>query len=251
MSVTAAPLPNRGAVAVLFDITDFERVEKTRRDFIANVSHELRTPLTSVQGYSETLLDGNPSPETSREFLEVIRKNATRMVRLTEDLLTLAKVESGETKPKIQTISAADLLSDAERYWNETRRDPDVQFDVKSNSTQTVLADRDAILQVFSNLIENACKYASSGGRIEIGSNDVEGHVSFYVRDFGPGIPPEHLPRLFERFYRVDRVRSRETGGTGLGLAICKHIIRVHRGIIRAESELGKGSTFVFTLPIA
>ena len=265
--VTAAPLPDGGAVAVLRDLTETERVEKTRRDFIANVSHELRTPLTSIQGYSETLLDSIPENSGStREFLEIIRKNAARMARLTEDLLTLARVESGETRFETEPVAPIELLNDAEESFREIARTQGVELQiVNSNGTghsleslPPVLADREAIHQVFSNLIDNAMKYGRTGGRIELGAEHVDSAsgrplsgIEFYVRDFGAGISSEHLPRLFERFYRVDKARSRESGGTGLGLAIAKHIMRAHGGSIRGESELNHGSTFHFTLPIA
>lgn len=250
--VTAAPMPGGGAVAVLRDLTETERVEKTRRDFIANVSHELRTPLTSIQGYTETLLE-NPSADNHvRDFLEVIRKNATRMSRLTEDLLTLARVESGEQRFDIKPVTADDLLDDVLESLREVARPYEVEL-VKENlaGSHPVSADPEAIHQVFSNLIENALKYAAAGKRVVLGAREAEGRVEFYVKDFGPGISSEHLPRLFERFYRVDKARSRESGGTGLGLAIAKHIVLAHGGTIRAESELNHGSSFLFTLPVA
>ena len=249
--VTAAPMPGGGAVAVLRDLTETERVEKTRRDFIANVSHELRTPLTSIQGYTETLLDSAPDNDHSRDFLEIIRKSAVRMSRLTEDLLTLARVESGEQRFDIQPSPAADLLQEAVQSFREIARIQNVELKVEDHATAQVGADPEAIHQVFSNLVDNALKYAHSGGRIVLGARPVSEGVEFYVQDFGPGIPSEHLPRLFERFYRVDKARSRESGGTGLGLAIAKHIVLAHRGIIRAQSELNHGSIFLFTLPLA
>jgi two-component system phosphate regulon sensor histidine kinase PhoR len=260
--VTAAPLPDGGVVAVLRDLTETERVEKTRRDFIANVSHELRTPLTSIQGYSETLLDLNSDyPASHREFLEIIRKNASRMARLTEDLLTLARVESGETRFDTESVPPLELLHDAEEDFREIARNHGVDLRIadavgEKNSVESlpaVLADREAIHQVFSNLIDNAMKYGRSGSRIVLGARPaprgVEFGVEFYVQDFGAGIASQHLPRLFERFYRVDKARSRESGGTGLGLAIAKHIMLAHGGSIRAESELNHGCTFLFTLP--
>ena len=260
--VTAAPLPDGGAVAVLRDLTETERVEKTRRDFIANVSHELRTPLTSIQGYSETLLDlSSENNDSSREFLEIIRKNAARMARLTEDLLTLARVESGETRFETEPVPPIELLHDAEESFREIARSQEVDLQIVEAANATVeslpsvRADREAIHQVFSNLIDNAMKYGRSGARIRLGARPakrgIEFGVEFYVQDFGAGIASEHLPRLFERFYRVDKARSRESGGTGLGLAIAKHIVLAHGGSIRAESELGHGSTFLFTLPTA
>jgi len=248
--IAASPMADGGAVAVLFDVTEFEQLEKTRRDFIANVSHELRTPLTSVQGYAETLLEG-ADEKTQKEFLEIIRRNAARMTRLTEDLLALARVESGEKKPELAVLTPAEMLEEAAQHFREHQVDSGLELTIKSHALKPVNADSDAIHQVFSNLIDNACKYAADGKKLEIGSEDVEGFVRFYVRDFGEGIASEHLPRLFERFYRVDKARSRESGGTGLGLAIAKHVIRSHGGQIEASSELGHGSTFSFTLPEA
>jgi two-component system, OmpR family, phosphate regulon sensor histidine kinase PhoR len=249
--VTAAPMPGGGAVAVLRDLTETERIEKTRRDFIANVSHELRTPLTSIQGYTETLLDSAPDNNHSREFLEIIRKSALRMSRLTEDLLTLARVESGEQRFDIQPGSPSELLQEAVQSFRELARAQNVELKVEDNAAAQVGVDSEAIHQVFSNLVDNALKYAHSGGRIVLGARPFQDGVEFYVQDFGPGISSEHLPRLFERFYRVDKARSRESGGTGLGLAIAKHIVLAHGGFIRAESELNHGSTFLFTLPLA
>ena len=248
--VTAAPMPGGGAVAVLRDLTETERMEKSRRDFIANVSHELRTPLTSIQGYTETLLDNPIADNHVRDFLEIIRKNAARMSRLTEDLLTLARVESGEHRFDIQRVSTEELLQDALESFREVARPYGVEV-VIENSVPAghVNADREAIHQIFSNLIENALKYAASGKRIILGARAAANGIEFYVRDFGPGISSEHLHRLFERFYRVDKARSRESGGTGLGLAIAKHIVLAHEGTIRAESDLNHGSTFLFTLP--
>ncbi len=247
--VTAAPMPGGGAVAVLHDQTNIERVEKTRRDFIANVSHELRTPLTSVQGYAETLLDSASMPENLREFVEIIRKNAMRMSRLTEDLLVLARVESGEENFNFQLATPQELLDDALQTFQDIAAGRGIELSLMNTASSAVWVDRYAIHQVFTNLIDNALKYGDQGGKVLIGACDTEEGVQFYVRDFGAGIPSEHLPRLFERFYRVDKARSRESGGTGLGLAIAKHVVRAHSGSIRAESELNHGATFYFVLP--
>ena len=247
--VTAAPMPGGGAVAVLRDLTETERMEKSRRDFIANVSHELRTPLTSIQGYTETLLDSPIADNHVRDFLEIIRKNAARMSRLTEDLLTLARVESGEHRFDIRRGSTEELLQDALESFREVAHPYGVELVIENSvPAAQVNADREAIHQIFSNLIENALKYAASGKKVILGARAAANGVEFYVRDFGPGISSEHLHRLFERFYRVDKARSRESGGTGLGLAIAKHIVLAHEGTIRAESELNHGSTFLFTL---
>jgi two-component system phosphate regulon sensor histidine kinase PhoR len=250
--VNATPTPDGGAVAVLHDVTEIERAEKTRRDFIANVSHELRTPLTSISGYVETLLDGTLKiPVSAREFLTTILKNAARMTRLTEDLLALASVESGDYKVKLRPVSASSLVHDAIESLTGMVLDSDVTLESGGATGATVLADEDALTQVFGNLIENAMKYGKGGRRVLVGAREMEDCVEFSVQDFGPGIAFEHLDRIFERFYRVDKARSRESGGTGLGLAIAKHIVLAHGGTIRVESELGFGATFLFTLPLA
>jgi two-component system, OmpR family, phosphate regulon sensor histidine kinase PhoR len=245
--MTSAPLPDGGAVCVLRDTTDIARLEKTRRDFIANVSHELRTPLTSLLGYTETLLDES-GDNKQHEFLEIIRRNAQRMSRLTEDLLTLARVESGEYALEQMPVPVNVLLQDAQISFNEVARNKGVTIESTDIPDAQVLADRDAIHQVFSNLIDNALKYGSGSEKIQIGAVERDGWIECFVRDFGPGIPSEHLPRLFERFYRVDKARSREAGGTGLGLAIVKHIVLNHGGETWVTSELGHGSTFWFQL---
>jgi len=248
--MTSAPLPDGGAVCVLRDTTEIARVERTRRDFIANVSHELRTPLTSLLGYTETLLDESNDAK-SHEFLEIMRRNAQRMTRLTEDLLTLARVESGEYPLAQAPVSVHELLRDAQVSFNELARAKGLAIELVDSPDVQVFADRDAIHQVFANLIDNALKYASSTEKLEIGAVAKAGNVEFYVRDFGPGISSEHLQRLFERFYRVDKARSREAGGTGLGLAIVKHIVLNHGGEAGVTSQLGHGSVFWFRLPLS
>jgi two-component system phosphate regulon sensor histidine kinase PhoR len=250
--INAAPLPSGGALVVLHDVTGIEAAERSRRDFIANVSHELRTPLTSIQGYVETLLEEPaPRPDTTREFLGVIQKNASRMNRLTEDLLTLASVESPDYKIVRQPIRANALVQDAIESLGGIVVDSGVELESAGAPDAVVLADPDAMNQVFGNLIENALKYAKSGKRIRVGARQHQNEVEFSVEDFGPGIASEHLYRIFERFYRVDKARSRDSGGTGLGLAIVKHIVQAHGGRIWAESELGSGAQFHFTLPLA
>ena len=249
--VNAAPLSSGGALVVLHDVTGIEAAQKSRREFVANVSHELRTPLTSIQGYVETLIeDPNPSPETTREFLGVILKNASRMNRLTEDLLALASVESPDYKLTLQPARANVLVKDAIDSLGGIVVDSGVKLQSAGAPDALVMADPDAMNQVFGNLIENSLKYASAGKRIRVGARALASEVEFTVQDFGPGIASEHLERIFERFYRVDKARSRESGGTGLGLAIVKHIIQAHGGRIWAESVLGKGASFHFTLPL-
>ena len=254
--INAAPMPGGGAVVVLHDVTNVEAAERSRRDFIANVSHELRTPLTSISGYLETLLeDPNPHPETTREFLQIILKNSNRMNRLTEDLLELASVESPDYRIAPQPTRASSLLEDAIESLAGMVVDSGIVLESGGAPGDMVLADPDAMTQVFGNLIENAMKYGKSGGRIRVSAQKIEGdiehpEVEFIVQDFGAGIAYEHLNRIFERFYRVDKARSRDSGGTGLGLAIVKHIVQAHGGRIWAESELGHGAAFHFTLKV-
>jgi two-component system phosphate regulon sensor histidine kinase PhoR len=250
--VNAAPLPAGGALVVLHDVTSIETAQKSRREFVANVSHELRTPLTSIQGYVETLIeDPNPSSETTLEFLGVILKNTSRMSRLTEDLLALASVESPDYKLSLQPVRANLLLQDAIDSIGGIVVDSGVKLQSAGAPDALVMADPDAMHQVFGNLMENALKYAQSGKRIRASARLLASEVEFTIQDFGPGIASEHLERIFERFYRVDKARSRESGGTGLGLAIVKHIVLAHGGRIWAESELGSGASFHFTLPLA
>jgi two-component system phosphate regulon sensor histidine kinase PhoR len=250
--INAAPLPSGGAIAVLHDVTRIEAAERSRRDFIANVSHELRTPLTSVQGYVETLIESPAmNPDTAREFLNVILKNTRRMSRLTEDLLALAGVESPDYKLVRQPMRTNALVEDAIESLGGLLVDSGVELENAGAPDAPVMADPDAMNQVFGNLIENALKYGGTGKMIRVGAKRDGPDVEFFVQDFGPGIASEHLERIFERFYRVDKARSRDTGGTGLGLSIVAQIVHAHGGRVRAESELGSGSTFFFTLPVA
>jgi two-component system phosphate regulon sensor histidine kinase PhoR len=262
--IAVSPMPGGGAVAVLHDITRIEQVERTQRDFVANVSHELRTPLTSISGYVETLLDHEDSlSPQARDFLSTILKNATRMSRLTEDLLVMARVESSEQELHPGPIPADVLVRDAVQAMSGLVQDTEAILEIGEITSAEVIADADAILQVLSNLIENGIKYGQARNetcsRILVSAREVSepvdssgpGAVEFSVRDFGQGIASEHLSRIFERFYRVDKARSRESGGTGLGLAIAHHTVLSHGGNIRAESELNAGSNFIFTLPRA
>ena len=257
--VAASPMPGGGAVAVLHDITRIEQVERTQRDFVANVSHELRTPLTSITGYVETLLDHEESlSPQAREFLSTILKNASRMNRLTEDLLVMARVESSEQELHPASVPADVLVRDAVQAMTGLVQDTHAVLEIGETTAAEVFADTDSILQVLSNLIENGIKYGQPRNeqhpRIIISAREVTDPidaVEFSVRDFGQGIASEHLSRIFERFYRVDKARSRESGGTGLGLAIARHVVQAQGGSIRAESELNLGSTFLFTLPKA
>ena len=252
--VNVAPMPGGGAVVVLRDSTPIEQAERTQREFIANVSHELRTPLTSISGYVETLLDHESElSDMARNFLGIILKNATRMTRLTEDLLALARVESGEDKFVPEPQPADRLVSDAVAAVRGLVAESGATLRIDGLVTDRVMAVPDAIVQVLSNLIENATRYgrprSGEPAEVQVSAEREQGTVRFNVQDHGMGIPSEHLGRIFERFYRVDKARSRETGGTGLGLAIAKHIVEQHGGQLTVKSDLGAGSTFSFTLP--
>lgn len=259
--VNASPMPGGGAVAVLHDITRVEQLERAQRDFVANVSHELRTPLTSISGYVETLLDHEESlGPVAREFLATILKNSTRMNRLTEDLLTMARVESPESEIRPVAVRADVLVHDAVSAMRGLVQDEQAELEIGETTPAEVVADVDSMLQVLGNLIENGIKYGrprnATRSRVVVRAREVEGPdgtgaVEFSVQDFGQGIASEHLQRIFERFYRVDKARSRESGGTGLGLAIARHMVEAQGGAIRAESELNAGSNFLVTLPKA
>jgi two-component system phosphate regulon sensor histidine kinase PhoR len=256
-AVSASPMPEGGAVVVLRDVTRIEQVERTQTEFVANVSHELRTPLTSIQGYVEMLLENEGAPlsaASEHEFLLAILKSARRMARLTDDLLALARVESGEQKMEPKPVAVEALIRETEAAVTGVFKDKGGTLEVNVTAEGEVIADADAVVQILSNLIENALNYGrgSNGARVQLTAEQVPGYpheVRFRVRDFGNGIAWEHLGRLFERFYRVDKARSRESGGTGLGLAIAKHLVESQRGRIWVESELGHGSSFYFTLP--
>ncbi|MFO7260626.1 MAG: ATP-binding protein [bacterium] len=263
----------RGAVAVFVDLTEVRRLETVRRDFVANVSHELKTPLTSICGYAETLLADDVPAETQRNFLETIARNAARLQRIVDDLLDLSRIESGGWRPMLVPLDAAAAAYDAWAPFVERASTQSVRFDVAADGVR-VLADADALRQVFSNLFDNALRYTPAGGRIEVravpappadqdaplvlASDAAAPHqagesarVAIEVRDTGAGIPSDALPRIFERFYRVDPARSRAEGGTGLGLSIVKHLVERMGGDVTAESALGKGTTIRFTLPAA
>jgi two-component system phosphate regulon sensor histidine kinase PhoR len=259
-AVSATPMSEGGAVVVLRDLTRIEQVERTQKEFVANVSHELRTPLTSITGYVETLLEdetlGAARNSTAREFLGAILKNARRMNRLTEDLLMLARVESEDQKVRPVRVTPERLFGESLEAVSGLIRERGANITVELLPDAEVLADIHAICQVLTNLVENAINYGRGAhdGRVVLSatqSGDTPGMLTFAVRDFGAGIPSEHLGRLFERFYRVDKARSSQAGGTGLGLAIARHLVEQNGGRIWVESELGRGSCFRFTLPLA
>jgi len=230
---------------------ELEKVERIRKDFVINVSHELRTPLASIQGYTETLIDGAlADPAYNMRFLGIIRHNAERLARLTEDLLTLSRVEQKRQKFEFEIHPANALIHDAFEMMQPIAQKNGIQLlEERAAEDAVVYCDSEAVSQILSNLLENAIKYTPEGGRISVGALAQGSMVEFFVRDTGIGIPEEDLPRLFERFYRVDKARSRELGGTGLGLSIVKHLVAAHNGATRVESRVHEGSTFAFTLP--
>jgi len=248
LSLTARPLPTGGAVVALFDLTASRKLEAVRRDFVANVSHELRTPLTIVGGFAETLQDPGVPSDRRAEFARTIFSNTQRMQRIVDELLDLSRIESGHWQPHPQVARIADVTREIFSRVDETAKSKAVALDTNLQA-ESVFADRTALEQILFNLIENALRHTSAGGRITVQTARVEKGVSLIVRDTGSGIPAEHLPRIFERFYRVDAGRSRESGGTGLGLAIVRHLVEAHDGNVTAESTIGTGTSIRIFFP--
>lgn len=236
---------------------ELKKLEQVRKDFVINVSHELRTPLASIQGYTETLLDGAlDDPTCNVKFLSIIRQNAERLGRLIADILTLSRIELRTQKFQFGAYSVAALLHDILDSMRPMLDKKSIRIHIEAPSPETdAYCDAEGVHQILSNLMDNAIKYTPEGGTIWLGAyasaTDNPKLIHFYVRDTGIGIPPEDLPRLFERFYRVDKARSRALGGTGLGLAIVKHLVRAQGGDVSVESKPNAGSTFSFTLPVA
>jgi len=246
---TARPLPTRGAVICLHDVTDLRRLEAVRRDFVANVTHELKTPLTSIAGYADTLLGDRPDAETTTRFLKVIRSNAERMQHLVDDLLDLARLESGSWQPQLEEL---DVRRAAEEAWGpfaERAAAAGVTFTATVPDGLRAWADTEAVRQILANLFDNGLRHTPAGGTIDFAAEAVDQGTQLAVRDTGTGIPAEHVPRVFERFYRADPARSREHGGTGLGLSIVKHLVEAHSGRVDLTSAVGRGTTVRVTLP--
>ena len=240
-----------GVVAVLHDITELKKLERMRIEFVTNVSHELRTPLTSIRGFIETLKDGAiDEPKNSRQFLNIIESHAERLNNLINDLLELSRIESKDIKMEFQPLNLRELTEEVVSNFKKAMKQKGhrIEIDFPAQFPQVEVNPK-KIEWVFNNLIDNAIKFTPRNGKICIRAVDKEKDIRIEVSDTGIGIPQEHLPRLFERFYRVDKARSRELGGTGLGLSIVKHIIQVHGGTVGVESEVDKGSRFFFTLP--
>jgi signal transduction histidine kinase len=251
VALRAAPLDGGGALLVLRDLTDVRRLEAVRRDFVANVSHELKTPLTSIAGYAETLAAGGVDEESTARFIATIRSNARRMQTLVDDLLDLSRIESGGWAPRPVSIDVAALAAEAWQVNHDRAAERGIRFATRIDpDAATLVADADAARQVLDNLLDNALRYVGPDGVVTVTARRRDGGTELAVTDTGSGIPPEHLSRVFERFYRVDPSRSRDAGGTGLGLAIVRHIVESHGGRVAAESVPREGTTIRCWFPV-
>jgi signal transduction histidine kinase len=247
--VSSRLLERGGSVTTLLDLSEIRRLEQVRRDFVANVSHELKTPLTSLRGFAETLLEEEPPEPLRRRFLELVRKNTLRLQRLVDDLLDLSRLESGSWRMEAKPLDVARSAREAWQAFDATARDQGVSFELEGDALAS--GDDQGLSQIFQNLFANALRYTPAGGGIRVMVRELDSVARVEVSDTGSGIPARSLPRIFERFYRVDPARSREAGGTGLGLAIVRHLVQSMGGEVSAESELGRGTTIGFTLPLA
>ncbi|MGB7211114.1 MAG: ATP-binding protein [Gemmatimonadales bacterium] len=247
---SARPLPQGGVVLVLHDLTEMRRLQVMRRDFVANVSHELKTPLTSISGYAETLIADRPEPDVAEQFLQVILNNARRMQRLVDGLLDLSRVESGHWQPMPERLDLASMVREAWDGLGDRIAECDGTLALElAPDTNSIVTDADALRQVLTNFLDNALRYSRTGAMVVVAAARQDGGTVVSVQDRGPGIPVEHLPRIFERFYRADPSRSRDEGGTGLGLAIVKHLVEAQGGRVWAESQVGVGTTVSAWLP--
>lgn len=258
LDVNFAPYINfkgesRGVVVVLHDITDIRRLEKMRSDFVANVSHELRTPITSIKGFTETLLEGAmQDEETCRNFLQIISDESERLYRMIRDILDLSKIEQRRIPLHLSKVQLQDLISSAVAIMNDQAQRKELTITLPSPQPDIwLMTDKDCLQQIMLNLLTNAIAYTPEGGSINIKTHADHQNITIQVIDTGIGIPEKDLGRIFERFYRVDKARSRDSGGTGLGLAIVKHLVENLHGYISVESKEGRGTTFTVTLPLA
>ncbi len=236
-------------IVLLHDITKIKQLENIRRDFVANVSHELKTPVTAIKGYAETLLDGAiDDRDNASKFVEIIKKQADRLSELIDDLLTLSRIESGDIVIEKKNIAIEDLVQSVFEIFIERAQKKGIKLDREINKNAIINADRNKIMQILINLVDNAIKFTEEGS-VKISFNMANGDFVLSVKDTGIGIPKEHIPRIGERFYRVDRARSRQLGGTGLGLAIVKHMVIAHGWDLKIDSEFGKGTEIKIIIP--
>ena len=254
LEVIGAPYFNqkhdlRGAVLVFHDVTEFKRLEQMRKDFVANVSHELRTPITSIKGFAETMLEDELDKQLEQHFLSIIHKESHRLQLLIQDLLDLSKLEKADFHLNYQTIHVDHLIRESVEMAMVQAKEKSIALTISGEKGLVLSADYDRLKQVILNHIYNAINYTPNGGKVTVAAYNSSGYVKIEVSDTGMGIAPEALPRIFERFYRVDKARSRNTGGTGLGLSITKHIVEAHNGKIFVDSVVGQGSTFTIMLP--
>ncbi len=250
MMLTARALGDGGVVLAVFDLTASRRVEAVRRDFVANVSHELKTPLTVILGFAETLAAGDVPPEQGIRFIEAIQSNAQRMQQIVDDLLDLSRIESGGWVPNPVRVDLRAVASEVAAGRLRAALEKGVRLGVEiGEGAECAYADPTALRQVYANLAENAIRYTNAGGTIILFSERADRGTTIGVRDTGVGIAPEHLSRIFERFYRADSGRARDSGGTGLGLAIVRHLVEAHRGRVGVESVVGTGSSVRATFP--
>ena len=252
VNITARPLESGGAILALLDLTRLRRLESVRRDFVANVSHELRTPLTIIGGFAETLVHDDPPADRRRQFAERILGNTRRMQRIVDDLLDLSRIESGSWTPNPTRVDLAAVAADVIAAARDAAGAKGIRLEASVHPrARDIMADATAVRQVLGNLVDNAVRHTNSGHVAIFSLVRDDGGVTIGVRDTGSGIAPEHLPRIFERFYRVDPGRSRDEGGTGLGLSIVKHLVEAHGGTVRAESAVGVGTTISVHFPPA
>jgi two-component system phosphate regulon sensor histidine kinase PhoR len=247
--VSGQQLPKGGVVLTLLDVSDLRRLQAVRRDFVANVSHELKTPLTSILGYAETLLADAPDAKTRTEFLTTILENSRRMQRLVDDLLDLARLETGGWQPALEAVDLQAVAADAWHTIQDRARRKGVRLELDVPDHLPLEADAQALREILINLFDNAVRHTPSEGMVRLTARRADGGAELVVADTGSGIPLEHLARVFERFYRVDPGRSRAEGGTGLGLAIVKHFVEAHGGTVTIESEVGRGTTVRLRFP--
>src|SRR5699024_1554614 len=240
----------KGAVLVFYDITEFKKLELMRKDFVANVSHELRTPITSIAGFAEALVeDSIDDEETRKKFLKIIYEEGKRLQLLIEDLLILSRLEQDEFQLHVSNVNISEVLEDVVPLIKQQAEQNEINFHVSIDKNPSIVADSQKLKQILINLLANAVSYTPTNGTVQLRIDEAKDQLRIRVSDTGIGIDKEDIPRIFERFYRVDKARSRDTGGTGLGLAITKHIVEVHKGTIKVESELNKGTTFTVLLP--